>query len=117
MIITYKDSKVRERCTNYKLAKKDYNIKVAEALHSTINFIENAETLMDIKNFPPFNLHPLHRDRVGTFAIDLGGRKTGYRLIIRPLDDEGNEWKKSDVNAIYKATKIMIILEVTNHYE
>lgn len=117
MIIKYKDNKLKKNCTDFREAKKNYNSKVAEALHFTINYLENAQTLMDVKSFLPFNLHPLQGDRKGTFAIDLGGRKTGFRLIIKPLDENNNEWGEVDINTIYKSTKILILLEVTNHYE
>ena len=117
MIIEYKNSKIRKQCTDFREANKHYNRKVAEALHSVINYIENADTLIDVKNFPPFNLHPLQRDRKGTFAIDLAGRRSGFRLIIKPLDDDNQEWKDVDLHTIYKSTRVLVILEVTNHYE
>ena len=116
MDIIYDNKKVEKQCTNYKEAKKKLNITVAEKLHAAITFIKNAETLMDIKNMPMYNLHSLHGDREGTYAIDLG-RRLGYRLIITPLDNEKNEWTIKDENKIYKSTKIILAMEVTNHYE
>lgn len=63
-----------------------------------------------------YKLHPLKGDREGTFALDLG-RKLGYRLIIKPLKDDGCEWDEKNIDLIYKSTKIILIMEVSNHYE
>ena len=44
-------------------------------------------------------------------------KSTGCRLIIIPLDDEEKEWRISDWKSVYKATRIVIVWEVSNHYE
>ncbi len=49
--------------------------------------------------------------------MDVAGRKAGYRLVIIPLDADGNEWKEKDVNIVYKATEVISAWEVSNHYE
>lgn len=71
---------------------------------------------MDIKNVPIYRLHPLKGDRKGQFAIDIG-RKLGWRLIIIPEDDEGNEWDITDINMVYELTNIILVWEVSKHYE
>lgn len=117
MELKYKDKSTEKTCTNIKTAKKKLNEIVATKLLSTINFLESAKNLRDVANMPSFKLHPLVGDRKETYAIDLG-RRLGYRLIIKPLDDEGNELKDySDINKIYDCTNVIIILEVSNHYE
>lgn len=63
-----------------------------------------------------YNLHPLYGNRKGQFSLDLG-RRLGFRLTIIPLDENMDEWKETDINKIYKATKIILIWEVSNHYE
>ena len=85
-------------------------------MHALINLLENAETLNDINAMQIYNLHHLLGKRKGEYALDLG-RRLGYRLIITPLDDNGNKWKEKDINVMYKSTKIVLILEVSNHYE
>ncbi len=64
-----------------------------------------------------YHLHSLQGDREGQYALDIAGRKAGYRLIIIPLDADGNEWKENDVNVVYRATELIIAWEVSNHYE
>ncbi len=70
----------------------------------------------DIYRLPQYKLHPLHGDRVGQYALDLG-RTLGFRLIIIPLDKDGYEWKEKDLQRIYKATEMILAWEVSNHYE
>ena len=89
---------------------------VADKLHSLINFLESANNLMDVKNVPIYHLHPLKGDRKGQFAIDIG-RKLGWRLIIIPEDNEGNEWDITDINMVYELTSIILVWEVSKHYE
>ena len=59
----------------------------------------------------------IHGDKEGMHALDVAGRRSGYRLVIIPLDADGKEWKEKDINVIYKATEIIIAWEVSNHYE
>jgi proteic killer suppression protein len=89
---------------------------VADKLHSLINFLESANNLTDVKNVPIYHLHPLKGDRKGQFAIDIG-RKLGWRLIIVPEDNEGNEWNITDINMVYELTSIILVWEVSKHYE
>lgn len=116
MDILYDNKKLEKSCKDIKNAKKLYNVQVAEKLHGTINYLENAVSLLDVKNIPFYHLYSLEGKRKGTWAIDLG-RKLGYRLIIKPLDEHKQEWEIKDENQIYKSTKIILAMEVTNHYE
>jgi len=90
---------------------------VAEKLHALIFLLESVDTLQDIADIRMYNLHPLHGDRTGQYAIDVAGRRSGYRLIILPLDEKGGSWKEKDVSIVYKSTKVIIAWEVSNHYE
>lgn len=115
--IQYKDKKVEKLCTDLKKAKKDLPANVAEKLHALINLIESADNLKDIDELQIYHLHPLQGKREGQYALDVAGRRAGYRLVIIPLDADGNEWKEKDVNVVYKATEVIIAWEVSNHYE
>ena len=115
--IQYKDKDVKKLCTDLKKAKKELPAIVAEKLHALINLIESADNLKDIDEMQIYHLHPLQGKREGQYALDVAGRKAGYRLIIIPLDADGNEWKEKDVNVVYKSTEVIIAWEVSNHYE
>lgn len=104
-------------CTDLKKAKKDLPSNVAEKLHALINLIESAQNLLDIANMQIYHLHPLQGNRDGQYALDIAGRKSGYRLIIKLIDSDGNEYKEKDMNILYKSTEIVLALEVSKHYE
>ena len=100
-----------------KKAKKDLPANVAEKLHALINLIESSANLQDIAEMQIYHLHRLQGKRDGQYALDIAGRRAGYRLIIIPVDADGNECKEKDVNIVYKSTEIIIAWEVSNHYE
>lgn len=100
-----------------KKAKKELPTVVAVKLHALINLLESSENLRDIAEMQIYHLHPLHGKRDGQYALDVAGRRAGYRLIIIPIDGDGNEWKEKDVEVVYKSTEIIIAWEVSNHYE
>ena len=104
MEIVYKNKSLERICNDFKKAKKEYGEVVAEKLLSTINRICAAENLVDIRDYLPMRFHPLKGDRVGTYALDLG-KKLGYRLILRPIDSEGNSFTNEE---IYNAKELEI---------
>lgn len=116
MIIRYDNSKIEKACNDFKKAQRKHGPDIAKRLYMALQFLDSAETLKDVANTPSFNLHPLTGDRKGTYAIDLG-RRSGFRLIIKPLDANGEEWAETDIYVIYQSTSIVILMEVTNHYE
>ena len=116
MEIKYKTTKVQKLCENFSFAKKELPFEVAEKLMAHINYIEQATCFSDIMNYPPFKCHKLSGDRKDDYALDVG-RKLGYRIIIEPMDENNKSLKKEkDINVIKKCTKIVLVVEVTNHY-
>ncbi len=116
MEIHYKNSKTKRLCSQYKRAKKEINSIVADKLMMAINFIESAETLLDVKNYPPFRFHELKGNRKRTYAIDLG-KRTGYRLILKPVSIKGEEIKVEEGFYQFEIIKVVEISEVSPHYE
>lgn len=115
--ILYHDKKVEKLCKDLKKARKELPAVVAEKLHALINLIESAENLRDIDEMQIYHFHPLQGKREGQYALYIAGRKSGYRLLIVPVDADGNEWKEKDRNVVYNSTKVIIAWEVSNHYE
>lgn len=116
MHIKYKTNKVEEICTNLKKAQKQLSQKIhAEKLIANINFIKSAKNFLDIIKYVPFHTHMLS---TGKFALDVNGRKCSYRMIIYPLDENGNRIT-ADENFASKAKSIEVVMveEVSNHYE
>ena len=76
------------------------------------NFILNAESLMDVANYPPFHFEHLKGDRKDEWSIRLGN--TGYRVTMIPCDNDGNEITEGDILAQCKMIKIVKVTEVSN---
>lgn len=115
MQILYKNETVKKQfCSDYK-KKWRYPEQVKKKLVSTENFILNADSLMDIANFPPFRFEHLKGDRKEKWSIRLGN--TGYRVTMVPCDKDGNEITEGDILAQCKTIRIVKVTEVSNHYE
>lgn len=115
MIIKYRNKTVEQQfCSKYQ-KKWRYPEQVKEKLKAAVNFIEQADSLLDIINYPPFHFHPLLGNRKGEWSIYLG--RTGYRITLVPCDDKGQEIRGGDIVAQCKVIKIVVITEVSNHYE
>lgn len=109
MKIFYKNKKLEKQCTNLKIAKKEYGDKVAIRLFKAINFIQEVPNLSMVINFRAYHFHNLKGDRNGQYAIDIGSRRDGYRLIM--------EFNEEDVfkNAI--CIENIYLVEMGKHYE
>lgn len=115
MIINFKNKTAEQQfCSKYQ-KKWRYPERVKEKLKATEQFIEQATSLMDIINYPPFHFHPLYGDRKGEWSIYLGN--TGYRVTLIPCDEHNREILNGDIVARCKSIKIVVVTEVSNHYE
>lgn len=112
MEIKFRNKKTKNLCTNLKTAKKNLPKKEAEGLMKVIDFISAAESLDDVIKYRPYNFHDLKGSRKGQYAIDINGRKSQYRLILKPLDKN-----IADIYTQAKTIKIITIWEVSKHYE
>lgn len=111
MYIKYHNQKVEKQCTSLKVAKRAFCNTIAEKLLEKINFIESADSLEPIINNVPLHFHPLHGKREGTYTIDINGRKSGYRLLLK-FDEP-----TTDVFPHANIITVIQIEEVSNHYE
>lgn len=119
MEITYKNKNIENICTSEKEANRFFdNKKYIENLKSIINYIKQANNLFDVSTFPPYHFHSTDFYIKNSFGIDIGGRKSKYRLIVIPLDDE-NKVVVKDEEFVKKCKEIRIleIEEVSKHYE
>lgn len=115
MDILYKNKKVqKDFCSKFQKSWK-YPPMVIKKLLAAENFIENAVSLNDIIQYPPFHFHALEGKRKSEWSIYLGN--TGYRVTMIPCDNEGNCIVEGDIIAQCKQIKIIQVTEVSNHYE
>ena len=115
MNIIYKNETAKKQfCSEYKKNWR-YPSRVKLKLEAIENYILNAETLIDIINYPPFRFEKLKGKRKNEWSIRVGN--TGYRVTLIPCDDNGSEFVEGDIISRCKTIKIVKITEVSNHYE
>ena len=115
MEILFKN-KIAEQQFNSKHRRKwKYPVQVIEKLVATENFIQQAASMQDIFQYPPFRFHALKGDRKHEWSIRLGG--TGYRVTIIPCSSDGFPIRNGDILAQSKTIISVMVTEVSNHYE
>lgn len=123
MDVVYATQKVKEQCTNLKVARKLFagNNKMAVSLLARINALEQAVILRDIVVQPQLHFHKLlnknGKDLKGLFAIDVKTRHDPWRIILRPLDENGEQLESCNIDEIAGIVEVVRIEEVSNHYE
>lgn len=123
MELVYASKKVEEQCNSPKAAKKLFagNSKLAVSLIARINALKQAVVLKDIIIQPQFHFHKLlnknGKDLEGLFAIDVKTRRDPWRVILRPLDEDGEQFEPCNIDEVAGIVEIVRIEEVSNHYE
>lgn len=117
MEMLYKDKKVEKLCTNLKEAKKEFGEQYAVRLFKSLSFIESAVSLKSVISYAPYYFHNLTGERKGQYAIAPAGRNKGLRVVIIPADRDGKHVLKSNIHEIAESTRIIVVVEVSNHYE
>ncbi len=115
MDIRYKSLKVEKQFSSQYKKSWTYPKQVQIKLVAAENFIKNATSLLDVASYPPFRFEKLKGNRKDEWSIRLGN--TGYRVTLIPCDDEGSEIIGGDIIAQCKSIKIVLVTEVSNHYE
>lgn len=117
MNIQYKNNTVKKQCTDRKKAKKDFG-EYADDVLGKINLIEEMTSFKDLLSLSSLRCHSLSGKSKNYWAIDVKGKKCSLRIILAPLDENGNIIQP-DADFPNKCTSLNIILieEVSNHYE
>lgn len=115
MEILYKNKTAKEQFSSEFKNKWKYPELVKVKLQAVENAFIAAKSLQDIANYPSYRFHPLKGDRKHEWSISLG--KTGYRVTLIPCDDNGNTIISGDIIAQCKKIKVVLVTEVSNHYE
>lgn len=124
MKVIYKDKRIEEICTDFNKAKRFFNgkEKLALSLLSRVNAFASANVIHDIIIQPQFSFHNLinqgkNKNMNGYFAVDVKTRRDGWRIILRPLNEDEKEFIPCEIDKISKIVKKVEIMEVSNHYE
>lgn len=115
MDIRYKTKKAEKQFSSKFKKSWEYPKQVQIKLEAAETFINNAISLMDVANYPPFHFEKLKGDRKDEWSIRLGN--TGYRVTLIPCDENGKEITGGDILSQCKSIKIILVTEVSNHYE
>lgn len=115
MKITYKNRTAERQFDPKHETLWQYPKAVTTKLKAMNTFIESATSLSDLIQYPPFHFHQLKGDRKREWGLNLG--HTGYRVTLIPLDEQGREIVDVDLIHICKLIKIVLVAEVSNHYE
>ena len=115
MKIVYKDKKIERLCNDEEYANKYIGKDVTIKLMKVIYLLRNVSSLSDIYVYKSLNLHKLKGDLKDLYSIYLG-KNTGYRLIIKPMNDELEIIVIKDTKE-FKDVKNIEIVEVSKHYE
>lgn len=123
MKVVFADSETELICTDMKAASKFFGgeKRFAVSLLSRINALKAADTIKDIIVQPVFHFHNLHKhgkiDYAGCFAIDVKSRRDPWRIILEPLDENGNRFESINIDESAKCVRVVLIREVSKHYE
>jgi len=115
MKILYKNKTAEKQFCSKNKKKWRYPEQVKKKLEAAENYIIQADSLMDIANYPPFHFEHLKGDRKDEWSIRLG--KTGYRVTMIPCDENEQEILDGGILSQCKMIKIVKVTEVSNHYE
>lgn len=124
MEILYSSNKLDKQCNNIKEATKLFggNKVIAISLLARINALKQANVLKDIILQPQFHFHKLEnkgkrKNYEGYFAIDVKGRKDGWRIVLEPLDDKKMPFHPCNIDEVSSYVRIIEIREVVDYHE
>lgn len=115
MDILYKSKSVKQQFNPEYKKQWRYPDPVKTKLLALETFIQAADSLLDIKNYSPYRFHRLQGKRSNEWSISLGN--TGYRVTVIPCDHNGNPLIRGDILSQCTSIKIIMVTEVSNHYE
>ncbi|MBQ7277179.1 MAG: hypothetical protein IJS58_08055 [Bacilli bacterium] len=117
MNIVYKNKNIQRICNDYDYTLKHFGKEIATKLFELINYIDEINNLHILTAMPQYRVHLLHHNREYQYSIVIS-KSSKWRLIIYPLDKDGQVLKKSDneIEKLVNSVGIMI-LEVSEHYD
>ena len=104
MIISYFDDDIEALCKQSKLATRKLGAESAKKLQRRLSEMFAANVVTEL---PAGRPHPLLRDRLGQYAVDLHGK---HRLVFKPTrqpppakEDGSIDWAQVDEITIIEA--------------
>ncbi len=124
MEILYSSNKLDKQCNNIKEPTKLFggNKSIAMSLLARVNALKQANVLKDIILQPQFYFHKLEnkgkrKNYEGCFAIDVKGRKDGWRIVLEPLNNDKMPFHPCNIDVVSSYVRIIEIREVVDYHE
>lgn len=123
MEVRFASGKLQKQCRSSSEAEKLFggDKGLALALLARIQQLKAAVTIRDIVYTPSLHFHALHnkgRSKLeGYFAIDVKSRKEPWRIIIQPLDENGDPFVPCNIDEISDLVRVVKVEKVSKHYE
>lgn len=111
MLIGYSNKQAEKLCNNSNIANRKLGSKVSKKLFQRLQWLAKAPNL-DFFNttYNCLRLHKLTGQYDGMYALEITEQ---YRLVLYPADEYGEPDNEND----FKAISIVMIEEVSKHYE
>ena len=117
MKISYSNNKTQKLCEDTNKAIRTLGKDVATKLADLLNAIVAFPCLYDLYNLPQYRLHKLTANRKDQYSFVIDKRYK-WRLIIYPLDSDGNLLKAGNNEKEMLIKAVMVeVLEVSEHYD
>ena len=81
MEISFKDERLKKLCEDHQSLCRKYGNKQADKIMQRIGELQALENLYDAFKLPQLNLHPLHDEYEGCFAVNI---LQPFRIILTP---------------------------------
>ena len=116
LIVKYQHNRDRKICEDTKRAIRVLGSRAGKQLTELIVLLKNVKDLSDVAMMPQYRLHKLKGDLKDKYSMSLPG--TGIRIEFYPMDENENVLLSGNDEAeMFRNTKIVLITEVSDHYE
>lgn len=106
--ITFDNPRLQKLANNKKELTKKYGDKVAAGVQRKLTQLQAFDNLAKVPTTPPFSRHNLNTKYKGCVGIDVLGRANPMRIVLKPIDEEGNQVSLENYKEVTKVVVIFI---------
>lgn len=112
MILTFKNSRLRDLCNSEKLLRKQFGAEGKEKIRRRLDELAAAENLATIRRLPAPRCEELKGNRAGELSVRA---HDGMRIIFRPAHDPVPT--KPDGGLDWEAVTALHILSIEDYHD
>ena len=118
MILIYQPKHLEKGLTDETKLTRKYGNKIAAAIVRLIGFLEDSTCLYDVYAMPQYMMELLKGDLAGCYSLTLDKKKSKWRVILVPLDENNEPIRPSDNEiGFLKSVKAVAIRRISEHYD